>query len=77
METRNRLIVTREVGGGGDKSRNKGKGLVKEHVWMTHGHGQQCGDWLWEQGVGWVEEDKWEKLGQLSQNNNKIFKVAF
>ena len=25
-------------------------------------------------GVGWAEG---EKLGQLSQNNNKIFKVAF
>ena len=43
----------------------KGKGLVKEHVWMTHGHGQQCGDWLWESGVGWVEEGKGRKLGQL------------
>ena len=32
----------------GDNGGKKGKGLVKEHVWMTHGHGQQCGDWLWE-----------------------------
>ena len=24
----------------GDNGGNKGKGLDKEHVWMTHGHGQ-------------------------------------
>ena len=38
--------------GEGDESGKKGKGLVKECVWMTHGHGQQGGDWLWEQGCG-------------------------
>ena len=32
--------------GEGDKSGKKGKGLVKEHVGMTHGHRQQGGDWL-------------------------------
>ena len=35
--------------GNGGKKR---KGLVKEHVWMTHGHGQRCGDGLWEQAGG-------------------------
>ena len=49
--------------GGGDNGGKKGKALVKEHVWMTHGHGQHCGNWLWEQGVGWVEEGKGEKIG--------------
>ena len=39
-ETWNRLTVAR---GGGDNGGEKGKGLVKEHVQMTHGHGQQCG----------------------------------
>ena len=39
------------------------KKLVKEHVWTTHGHGQQCGDWLWEWGMGWVEEGKGGKIG--------------
>ena len=24
----------------------EGTGLVKGHVWMTHGHGEQCRDWL-------------------------------
>ena len=38
-------------GGEGDNGGKKGKGLVKEHV-NDHGHGQQCGDELWEQGVG-------------------------
>ena len=27
--------------GGGRNGGKKGKGLVKEHVWMTHKHGQQ------------------------------------
>ena len=49
----------------GDNGRKKRKRLVKEHTWMTHGHGQQCGDWLWEQGVGWAEEGKGGKLGEL------------
>ena len=42
----------------------KGKGLIKEHVQMTHGQGQQCGDWLWDPGVGWMEEDRGEKFGK-------------
>ena len=41
------------------------KGLVKRHVWMTHGHGEQCGDWWWEQGVGWGEEGKGAKIGTI------------
>ena len=36
-----------------DNGGKKGKGLIKEHVWMTHGHGQLCGNWLWEREVGW------------------------
>ena len=51
-----------EERGEGDNGGKKGKGLDKEHVWMTHGHGQQCGNWLWGQTVGWVEEDKAGKL---------------
>ena len=38
--------------GEGDNDGKEVKGLYKEHMWMTHGHGQQCGNWLWEQGVG-------------------------
>ena len=30
---------------------------------MTHGHGQQGGDGLWERGVGWVEEDEGGEIG--------------
>ena len=33
---------------GRDKGGKKGKGLVREHVWMIHGHRQQCGDRQWE-----------------------------
>ena len=50
----------KEDGRGGGK---KGKGLVKEHVWMTHGHGQQSGDELWEQGVGQDEGGQRGKIG--------------
>ena len=31
-------------GGVVDNGGEKGKGLAKEHVGMTHGHGQQCGN---------------------------------
>ena len=44
--------------GEGDNGEKKGKRLVNEHVWMTHGHGQQSGNWLWEPGVGWTEDGK-------------------
>ena len=47
METRKRLTVTRGNEGGG-KGRKEEKGLVKDQVQMTHGHGQQGGDRLWE-----------------------------
>ena len=43
METKNSLTVTRGEGEGEERD-NKGKWLVKEHVWMTHGHGQQDED---------------------------------
>lgn len=29
---------------------------------MNHGPGQQGGDYLWEQGMGWVEESKGGKI---------------
>ena len=29
---------------------------------MTHGHGHQGGDWLWEWGLGWGEESKGGKI---------------
>ena len=48
-------MVTREEGEG-DNGGKKGKGLDKEHVWMTHGQGQQGGNRLWEWGMGWAEE---------------------
>ena len=37
------------VGGNGGK---KGKGIVKEHVWMTHRHEQEGGNGLWEGRMG-------------------------
>ena len=49
----------------------KGQGLVKELVWMPHGHGQQGGDWLWEQagrlGVGGHGEN-WEECSRKHKN---------
>ena len=49
METRNRLTATR--GEEEADKRGKEKGLVKEQVKMTHGHGQQggidCGSGVW------------------------------
>ena len=32
-----------QEGGEGDNGGKKGEGLFKEHVWMTHGHGQVWG----------------------------------
>ena len=38
---------------------------------MTHGHGQQCGDGLWEQGGGL---DRGGKRGKSGNNYNRINK---
>ena len=46
-----------------DNGGKKGKGLIKEHVWMTDGHGQQCEKWLQEWGLRWAEEGKGGKIG--------------
>ena len=34
---------------------------MKEHIYMTHGHGQQCEDSLSKWGRAWAEGDKGEK----------------
>ena len=34
------------------------EGTSQGHVWMTHGHGKQGEDWLWDRGVGWAGEQK-------------------
>ena len=64
-----KLTVTR--GEGGIKGRKRER-VIREHVQRTHGHGQQDGDWLWEQ-EGWAGQGRatGEKLGQLKLNNNK------
>ena len=49
MEKWNRLIAVEEEQGGGN-GRRKEIGVVKEHVLMTHGQGQQRGLEGW---VGW------------------------
>ena len=53
----------------GDNGGKKGKGLVKEPVWMTHGHGQQRGNWLWQQGGGMGGGGK---RGKNWDNHNRI-----
>ena len=61
----NRLTAVRgEVGTGWEKV----KGWVKEHVCMTHGQEQGCGDWLWEWGADWVAGAKKEN----EDNCNRI-----
>ena len=57
------MLILGKGEGEEDTSGRKGKGLVKEPIWMTHGHGQQCGDWLWEHVVGCVEKGKGGKIG--------------
>ena len=53
----------RKWAGEGDNGGKKGKGLVNEHVWMTHGRGQQGGDRLWESGLGGAMESNGGKIG--------------
>ena len=54
----------------------KGKGLVKEHVCMTHGHGQWCGDGLWELGGGgWQHGGR--QRGKIWDNCNRITIKSF
>ena len=60
----------------------KRKGLIKEHVWITHGHGLQCGDWLWEWVVRWAEEAKggrWNNCNKVTikKIKNKFKKCMF
>ena len=55
----------------GDNGGKKGKGLVKDHVWMAHRHGQQCGDGLWEQ--GWAGQRRAKVGGGGNRDNcNRI-----
>ena len=57
--------------GKGDNGGKKEKGLDKEHVCMTHGHGQWCGDLLWEQGEGCMKEDtggNWDNYNRTTIN---------
>ena len=73
--------------GEGDKGGKKGKGLGKEQVYMTHGHGQQSGDWLWDQELGgavdsngdhWaiVIEQQWKNKNKKDPTS-KIFSILF
>ena len=61
--------------GKGDNGGKKGKGQLKEHVWMTHGHGQQCGDWLREPrgglGGGRQRGKNWDNCNRITIQNDK------
>ena len=50
---RNMVFIYRVRKGVWGKCGKKGKEVVKEHVCMTHGRGQQEGDGLWERGIEW------------------------
>lgn len=46
------------------------EGLTKDHAYITHGHGQQYGDWLRE-GLEW----DWQEVGKERKsegNHNSI-----
>ena len=50
-----------------------GEGLVKEHVWMAHGHGQQHGDGPWERARAGQRRAK----GKNGDNCKRIIKIFF
>ena len=53
-------------GGGRENGERKEKGLVKEHVWLAHGHRQWRADWLGESvGLGGGGQKRKKILGQL------------
>ena len=62
-----------EEGGQGDTAK-KVKGLVKEHVWMTHGHGHGQEYGLWEPGVSWGGLDRRGQRGNNWENCDKMNK---
>ena len=72
IETWNRLTAVRGEGEGGTGW--KMKGLAKEHICMTHGHGQPCGDCLreWEGGLGGGGQrgGNWDNCNGI---NSKVF----
>ena len=54
------------------------KGLAKEHIFLTHGHRQQCGDGLGRKDRGWVEAGKVGTSAIVStiQNNTHTKKTG-
>ena len=54
----------------------KEDGGFKEHVSVTHEHGQWCGDGLWELGAVLVDMGKGENWNNCN-TINKIFKLNF
>ena len=50
----------------------KGKGLVREHVWVVQGQGPRCGDWLWA--WGWArcrrtKGENWDNCNRITIQN--------
>ena len=70
--TLNRLTASRKELGAGVRMKDV-KGLTKEHLCTTHGHGQQFGDWHGEGPGGWAWEVwKGRKSGNYCKSiNNK------
>ena len=63
----------------GDNGAKKGKGLDKEHVWIIHGHGQQCENWLWQwrggMGGGGQRGENLENYNRITIKNDVIKNV--
>ena len=77
-ENRKERDITKSKGRGMEgNGGKKQKGLIKEHVWLTHGHGhgQQCGDWLWEPrgglGRGGQRGENWYNSNRINKNKKR------
>ena len=77
-ENRKERDITKSKGRGMEgNGGKKEKGLIKEHVWLTpgHGHGQQYGDWLWEPrgglGRGGQRGENWYNSNRINKNKKR------
>ena len=71
MKTRLTAVIKER---GGETGGKNVKGLVKEHICVTHRHRQQCGEGQGEGGCGLGRDRQSGRGGNICNNvNNKIF----